>query len=178
MNQAYQQPQTGAYSADRTLELVNAFMRRVYNWMALGLGLTAAAAYVVTSNDAIKAYFINPGPPQSPTMAWWVVLFATFGLAMGISFGIRRLQAGTAATLFIVYGALMGIFIAPVLMAYTEASVYKTFLITAGTFWHNQHLGLHHQEGFVRLGLLPVHGPYRHNPGLDSEHLSSALRNC
>jgi FtsH-binding integral membrane protein len=132
MNQAYQQPQTGTYSADQTLALVNAFMRRVYNWMALGLGLSAVSAYVVSNTSAIF-YFIN-AQTGAPTMAYWVVLIATFGLAIGMSAGIRRIQVGTAATLFIIYGALMGIFLAPVLLLYTQASVFKTFLVTAGTF--------------------------------------------
>jgi len=132
MDQAYRQPQTGAYSADQTLALVNAFMRRVYNWMALGLGLSALTAWVVSNTTAIY-YFINP-QTGAPTMAYWAVLIATFGLAIGLSAGIRRIQVGTAATLFIVYGSLMGIFLAPVLMLYTNASVFKTFLVTAGTF--------------------------------------------
>lgn len=132
MDQAYKQPQTGSYSADQTLELVNSFMRRVYNWMALGLGLSAVSAYVVSNTTAIY-YFINE-QTGAPTMAYWVVLIATFGLAIGISAGIRRLQVSTAAALFIVYGTLMGVFLAPVLMLYTQASVFKTFLITAGTF--------------------------------------------
>jgi FtsH-binding integral membrane protein len=132
MNKAYQQPQTGSYSADQTLALVNSFMRRVYNWMALGLALSAVSAYVVSNTTAIF-YFINQ-QTGAPTMAYWVVLIATFGLAIGISAGIRRLQVGTAAALFIAYGALMGIFLAPVLLMYTQASVFKTFLITAGTF--------------------------------------------
>lgn len=137
MNQAYQQPQTGAYSADRTLALVNAFMRRVYNWMALGLGLSALASWVVLEVPAIKEIFIFTDTAkdiQTPTIAWWVVLFATFGLALGMSAGIKRLQVNTAATLFIVYGALMGVFLAPVLNIYTKASVFQTFLVTAGTF--------------------------------------------
>lgn len=136
MNQAYQQPQAGTYSADQTLALVNAFMRRVYNWMALGLGLTTVAAWVVQKVPAVQKVFITiiPGQPPTPTIAWWVVLFATFGLALGMSAGIKRLQVNTAATLFIVYGALMGAFLAPVLFIYTEASVFKTFLVTAGTF--------------------------------------------
>ncbi len=132
MDQAYKQPQTGSYSADQTLALVNSFMRKVYNWMALGLGLSALTAYVVGNTSALY-YFINP-QTGSPTMAYWVVLIATFGLVMGISFGIKRIQVGTAAALFILYGALMGVFLAPVLMLYTSASVFKTFLVTAGTF--------------------------------------------
>lgn len=132
MDQAYRQPQTGAYSADQTLARINAFMRRVYNWMALGLGLSALTAYAVNSNDVIKAQFFTQ--ETGPTIYYWVVLIATFGLAMGISFGIKRIQVGTAATLFIVYGALMGVFLAPVLEMYTKASVFQAFLISAGTF--------------------------------------------
>lgn len=132
MDQAYRQPQTGAYSADQTLARINAFMRRVYNWMALGLGLSALAAYVVGNTSALY-YFINP-QTGAPTMAYWVVLIANFGLVIGLSAGIKRIQVGTAAALFIVYGSLNGIFLAPVLLMYTQASVFKAFLITAGTF--------------------------------------------
>jgi len=133
MDQAYRQPQYGAYSADQTLAQINAFMRRVYNWMAVGLGLSALAAWLVTSSEAILFTFINP-QTGAPTMAYWVVLIGQFGLVIALSAGIRRFQVGTASALFVLYASLNGVFLAPVLLMYTQASVFKAFLITAGTF--------------------------------------------
>lgn len=134
MDNAYSQgPYTGTVTADRTLAVVNAFMRRVYNWMAGGLALSAVVAFWVMSSPAALQMFIN-FQTGSPTMLFWVVLIAELGLVFGLSAGITKVKVGTAASLFILYSALNGVTIGLVLLAYTGASVFKTFLITAGTF--------------------------------------------
>ena len=133
MDQVYRQPQYGAYSADQALAVVNAFMRRVYNWMAGGLALSALTAWLVTSSVSVFGIFFDL-QTGAPTMAYWLVLIAVFGMVIGLSYGIKRIQVGTAATLFVVYAALNGIFLAPILLIYTQASVFKAFLISAGTF--------------------------------------------
>ena len=44
------------------------------------------------------------------------------------------MRASTAQALFWGYAALMGVWISPILLMYTGASMAKTFFITAGTF--------------------------------------------
>ena len=128
----YQQPYGGTL-AQQEVALVNAFMRRVYNWMAGGLALSALASWLVVSSPAVFGIFFNL-QTGAPTMAYWVVLIGVFGMVIGLSAGIQRIKVGTAAGLFVVYAALNGVFLAPILLMYTSASVFKTFLVTAGTF--------------------------------------------
>ena len=52
-NVQHQQPYDTA-SATKEAAIVSAFMRKVYNWMALGLGLTAIAAWLVVSSRDIR----------------------------------------------------------------------------------------------------------------------------
>lgn len=123
---------TGTISDTRTQELVGAFMRRVYNWMAAGLGLSALVAYFAMFSPGFQGLFIRP--EGGVTMWFWIAIIAEFGLVIGLSAGIQRIQVGTASMLFIAYAALNGVTIGLILLAYTYASVFKAFMITAGTF--------------------------------------------
>ncbi len=111
----------------------NAFLRRVYNWMAAGLALSGLVAWFVVSSPQVFGLFIDL-KTGGPTMLYWVALLGTFGLVMGLSAGITRIRVGTATLLFMLYAGLNGVFLAPVLLMYTTASVFKAFLVTAGTF--------------------------------------------
>ncbi len=114
-------------TAPRT-EVLNAFMRGVYQWMAGGLTLTAVTAYVVASSPAlVQAIFGNP-------LLFWGLIIAEFGLVMGISAGISKLSASTASGLFLLYSGLNGVTLSAILLAYTGSSVVGTFVICAGMF--------------------------------------------
>ncbi len=133
MNQYYQQPFPRTLGGTGELTLVNAFMRRVYNWMAGGLALSALVAwYMASSMEALSIFFnVRTG---APTMWFWAAIIGEFGLVLAISAGIKRMAVGTAAGLFVLYAALNGVTLSMVLLAYTGASVMKAFLVTAGTF--------------------------------------------
>lgn len=127
------QQQTRPMAQDRAQALVSAFMRRVYNWMAGGLALSALVAWMVISSESTLRLFID-FRTGAPTMLFWVAIIAEFGLVIALSAGITRFKVGTAATLFVLYAALNGVTISLLLLAYTTSSVFKAFLITAGTF--------------------------------------------
>ncbi len=133
MNQYYQQPFPRTVGGTGELTLVNACMRRVYNWMAGGLALSALVAwYMASSMEALGIFFnLRTG---APTMWFWAAIIGEFGLVLAISAGIKRMAVGTAAGLFVLYAALNGVTLSMVLLAYTGASVMKAFLVTAGTF--------------------------------------------
>ncbi|MFZ5585202.1 MAG: Bax inhibitor-1/YccA family protein [Thermodesulfobacteriota bacterium] len=135
MTPEYQGYQTypGVLGAERSLALVNGFMRRVYNWMAAGLALSALAAWFTASSPAVLGLFFNL-QTGAPTMLFWVAIVGELGLVLAISAGIRRFQVGTAGALFVAYALLNGVTLSMVLLAYTGGSVMKAFLVTAGTF--------------------------------------------
>jgi FtsH-binding integral membrane protein len=116
-------------SQSRTdVQATNLFLRGVYNWMSLGLGLTAVVAYTVANTPAIaQVIFANP-------IIFWGMIIAQFGLVLAISGGVHRMSAGTATGLFLLYSALTGATLSSILMVYTAASIFKAFIVCTGMF--------------------------------------------
>ena len=104
--------------ADSRVDLVNALFRRVYQWMAIGLILTAITAYGVASNGTLIRMF------YSSSMPFFVVAIATLGLVFVLSGRIQRISAGVASALFVIYSVLNGLLCSGVLLLYAQESVY------------------------------------------------------
>jgi FtsH-binding integral membrane protein len=115
-------------STSRAEVLVNDFVRSVYNWMAIGLGLTGFIAYYVsTSNSFITYIRTNP-------IVLIGLIIVELGLVFAISGMIQRISAGTATALFVVYSALNGVTLSFIFMVYTASSIFSTFFVCGGTF--------------------------------------------
>jgi len=64
-----------------------------------------------------------------------IVLFlGTIGIVFFMSFRIDKLQASTALALFFLYAGLLGLMLSSVFLAYTGASITRTFFISAASF--------------------------------------------
>jgi FtsH-binding integral membrane protein len=64
-----------------------------------------------------------------------IVLFlGTLGIVFFMSFRINRLSVSTAALLFLVYAALLGVMLSSVFLTYTHGSIARTFFISAASF--------------------------------------------
>ncbi len=109
-------------------EKVTAFLRSVYGWMCLGLGITAAVAYMVASSPALVRTIVVNRP------LFWGIVIAQLGLVFVLSARAHALSPGMAGALFIGYSALTGLTMSFVLLLYTGASVASTFIVTAGMF--------------------------------------------
>ena len=111
-----------------SVSVASVFMRQVYQWMTVGLLVTAGSAVYVASSPAIlQALFGN-------TIGFIALAIAVVALPLVLSGMISRLSSGAATVLFVVYSALMGAFLSSVLLVYTGASVMQAFLTAAGTF--------------------------------------------
>ena len=102
------------------------FLAKVFNWMALGLGITGIVAYV-TANSGLAVTIIH-----SPL--FFVLMIGELGLVFYLSARIQKIQASTASSLFIGYSVLNGLTLSVVFLAYTGSSIAGTFFITAGMF--------------------------------------------
>jgi FtsH-binding integral membrane protein len=119
---------------------LRAYMIRVYNYMASGVALTGIVAWltynaaVVTGpNGAITGLTSFGQAIFSGPLA--IVLFiATLGIVFFMSFRIDRLQPGTALALFMLYAGLLGLMLSSIFLAYTGASITRTFFISAASF--------------------------------------------
>ena len=109
-------------------ERVTAFLRKVYGWMFVGLGITAAVAFAVAGSPSIaRAVFSNQ-------ILFFGLIIAELGLVFYLSARVNRISPATASALFVAYSGLNGITLSLILLAFTGASVATTFVVTAGMF--------------------------------------------
>jgi FtsH-binding integral membrane protein len=133
---------------------LRAHMLHIYNYMALGLAVTAIAAmgvYLLSVTDdpsaAAKAvrngaanrlagglYYTPAGYALFVGPMRWVIILAPLALAFGLSFGIERMRAAVAQLLFWLYAVLIGISLGSVFMIYAHTSVGRVFFVTAAAF--------------------------------------------
>lgn len=118
---------------------LRAYMIRVYNYMAAGVALTGVTAWLTFNaavetgaNGALTLTSFGQAIFSGPLT---IVLFlGTLGIVFFLSFRINKLQASTALALFMLYAGLLGLMLSSVFLAYTGASVTRTFFISAASF--------------------------------------------
>ena len=104
---------------------LRAYMLRVYNYMAAGVGLTGLVAFLTYQ-------FTGPALLQSPLM--WVLMLAPLALVFYISSRINTLSAEAARRLFFIYAAMVGLSLSTIFHIYTGSSITRVFFISAATF--------------------------------------------
>ena len=131
---------------DRVAVVHGEFIRRVYNWMGLGLDLTAFIALYTASNHYLLSLIFGN------SLIFFGLIIGELALVLILSAAIGRLQASTAVLLFFVYSALNGLTLAVIFLAYTRASIASTFFVTAGTFGVTSFYGYTTQRDLTSWG--------------------------
>lgn len=124
----YGQSQTATKERDEGLRQ---YMLKVYNYMSSGVLLTGIVAMVfgsmMTGNPELaQTLFASP--------LRWVLMLAPFAFILVMSFGVNRLSSGALQMIFWAFAATMGVSISWIFLIYTDASIARTFFITAATF--------------------------------------------
>jgi uncharacterized protein len=114
------------FSAPKFKIELQAVMKRVYLWMALGLGISALVAFL-TVNTALLEFALN-------RTVLMVAIFAELGLVFALSLGLNRMPMGLALLLFFVYAALNGFTLSLILLAFEVGVVVSAFITCAGLF--------------------------------------------
>ena len=145
-------------STDRTQTqvIVNEFIRSVYNWMAIGLGLTGFIAfYVSNSPNMIRLIYGNQ-------VLFFGLIIGELALVFYLSARVQKIQASTATALFILYAALNGATLSFIFLIYTSSSITSTFFICAATFIACSIYGMITKRdltslgGFMAMGLIGI----------------------
>ncbi len=134
-------------------EGLRAHMLSVYNYMALGLGVTAAVAYafyiLIAAPDGGLTQL---GQTLFQTPLKWVVMLAPLGLVLTLSFGINKFSTGTALLLFWLYAAANGLSFSTIGISYSGASIATAFLTTSITFGAMSLWGYVTKRDLTRMG--------------------------
>ena len=134
----------------------NKFIRSVYNWMAIGLGLTGLVAFYVSNNEALQKIILGN------QLLFFGLLIGQLALVFTISARVHKMQASTAAGLFVLYAALNGVVFSSIFLIYTKSSITSTFFICAVTFVVCSMYGMTTNRdltsfgGFMIMGLIGI----------------------
>ena len=154
-----------------TAEKATAFLKSVYGWMFVGLGITAAVALGISGSPALlQMIFTNP-------VLFFGLIIAELALVFILSARVQKLAPAMASALFIGYSALNGATLSFIFLAYAGASIASTFVIAAGMFGalalygsttKRSLAGLGHFVGMGLLGLILAMavGFFWHSSGL------------
>lgn len=104
------------------------FLAKVFNWMAIGLGLTGFTAFLMMQSSAAMSFIIDR------PFIFLGLIFGELGLVVYLSARVQKMSALTATGLFLLFAALNGVTLSAILMKYTGSSVAATFFVTAGMF--------------------------------------------
>ncbi len=135
---------------------VNEFIRSVYNWMAIGLGLTGLIAYYIAGSETLVRIFLGN------QMLFFGIIIVELGLVFYLSARIQKIEAGTATAMFLLYAALNGITLSFIFLVYTSSSIASTFFVCAATFVACSVYGMVTQRdltsmgGFLMMGLIGI----------------------
>ena len=133
---------TGAYPTARagaaaTVDQgLRSYMLRVYNYMAIGLALTGAAALLTAwaAIDQASGGLTAFGQAIYLSPLRWVVILAPLAVVFLFSFRIQSMSVPTAQAVFWLFAALMGLSLSSIFLVYTGESITRVFFITAASF--------------------------------------------
>lgn len=132
---AFDTKQDSVISRSGALEIdegLRQYMLKVYNYMTIGLLITAGVSYLL-ANSSLGGLFFSVETGQ-PNMFGWIAIIAPFVLIFMMGSAVSSGNAAKAFTLFVIYSALFGISLTTIFWAYTGISILRVFLITAGMF--------------------------------------------
>ncbi|MBO4521485.1 MAG: Bax inhibitor-1/YccA family protein [Alphaproteobacteria bacterium] len=132
------------------------YMLKVYNYMTIGLLITAGVSYLL-ANSGLGAMFFMPETGE-PNALGWIAIIAPFFLVFMMGSAVTSGNAAKAFVLFILYSGLMGVSLTTIFWAYTGLSILRVFLITAGMFAGMSLYGYTTKRDLTKMGAFMMMG--------------------
>lgn len=128
-------PGTVAYRPQAEIDQgLRAYMLRVYNYMALALGLTGVAALGTFNLAVDNGQLTQFGTLLFASPLKWVVILAPLAMVFFLSFRINSMSVMAAQATFWIYATLVGVSLSTVFLVFTQTSITQTFFVTAAAF--------------------------------------------
>lgn len=136
-----------------TMELagITSFISQVYLWMTGGLLVTTAVTFLVSQTDLMYWFYLN-------SWALPLIFILELIVVIGLSWLAPKLHPVVAASLFLFYAVLNGLFFGLIVPLYTEGSVLVAFGATAGTFLVMSLYGMVTKSDLTKFGSLALMG--------------------
>ena len=133
------------------------FVNRVYNWMFCGLLVSTLVAWGVYQYIGGSKMRLE----QLRSVAIPLIIFELI-LVFALSAGIRRISAPVAGVFFVAYAAMNGVTLTPILLYYTESSVFLAFgscalmFAATSTFGYMTRMRLDTLGSYCMMGLIGI----------------------
>ena len=141
-----QQEMTSSFGKVRTDAIYTDAMSRLYGLVALGIVTTGAAIWI---GDRI-------GVGQLITGFGWLGYIAAFGVMIvtiiAAGKAVDRGNTGLGTVLYLTFTGMEGLFLSPILMAYTGETIGLAFILTAGLFVAMSAVGMTTKKDLSKLG--------------------------
>lgn len=116
------------YGSGAIVNQVNSVMKRVYVRMFIGLLISAFCALGVASSAAAMQFIFGN------QLVFWGMFIVMLAMAWILPTRMAKMSTSTCLLLFCVFSAIMGVWLAPIFIAYRIGTIVYTFFITVGTF--------------------------------------------
>jgi uncharacterized protein len=114
-------------SQDSRSANVAGYLAKVYSYMTLGVGLTAASAFFCASVPALRDFVLSSGMQL-------LFAFAPLGIVIYLSRSFMGLEAAQAQMWFWIYSIVMGVSLTSIFSIFSLASISQAFLASASGF--------------------------------------------
>ena len=103
----------------RTLvqEQAAAFLRKVYWWMTVGLGVTGVSAWAVVVSPGLQSLIFGN------QLVFFGLIIVQLVMVFSLSARVEKMSAQGAVGMFLVYAVLMGLTLSSIFMIYTASSI-------------------------------------------------------
>jgi len=129
MNQQQYNEPAQSFNADDTM--AKNFISNVFSWMGIAMAITAVTAYFFANDASLMGLLVTE---TGMSMFGYIVMFAPFGLVLLMGMRFAKMSYGSLVAVFGIYAVLMGMSLSFILLIYTAASVFQTFLTTSLMF--------------------------------------------
>ncbi|WCR59798.1 MAG: Inner membrane protein YbhL [Wolbachia endosymbiont of Ctenocephalides felis wCfeF] len=106
---------------------LRSYLIKVYNYMALALGVTGLVAFLTVFSGLFQVIYSNPVLP-------FVVTFSPIALVFYMSYRLQYLSAQSTVTVFFLFSVLMGLSLSHIFIIYTAENIARAFFITSIMF--------------------------------------------
>ena len=138
--------------ATSTMNETTKFLLKVYNWMAIGLILTAGIAFGFAQVDGIMMYLMKN------SYVVWGAIILEFVIVFGLTLAVKKIPPILAVIGFLFYASLTGVVFSILFLVYAKTTIYTTFIICSLMFGSVSALGYITKRDLSGVGTFMVMG--------------------